>query len=131
MHSVNKMFLYFINCLIYFKGETSAGKSTVLNLLLGEDFLPTHALSCTSVVTKIAYGAKMRAEIIYVDKRRPSVKLDNLSKEDLIEELNNVIYVKNPDDRERATEIKEVKLYVPSNILKVCQRLFLTKIFLS
>ncbi|KAJ8301061.1 hypothetical protein KUTeg_020048 [Tegillarca granosa] len=104
-------------CMVVVSGETSAGKSTVLNLLLEENILPTHTLSCTSVVTKIAYGTKRRAEIIYVDKSRPSETLI-LDKDHQMEQLKRAIYVENVDNRLKATEIQEVKLFLPSNILK-------------
>ena len=44
-------------------GETSSGKSTVLNLLLGHldnDFLPVSHLSSTSVVCELKYGTEKK-----------------------------------------------------------------------
>ena len=39
-------------------GETSAGKSSVINLILGEDLLPYALLSTTSTICELKYGEK-------------------------------------------------------------------------
>jgi len=39
-------------------GETSAGKSSVINLILGEDLLPYALLSTTSTICEMKYGEK-------------------------------------------------------------------------
>ncbi len=42
-------------------GQFSRGKTTLMNALLGEAYLPTGALPMTSVVTTVRYGARARA----------------------------------------------------------------------
>ncbi|XP_066280830.1 uncharacterized protein [Branchiostoma lanceolatum] len=44
------------SCHIVVAGETSAGKSSLLNLILGEDLLPQSFLSSTSVICELKYG---------------------------------------------------------------------------
>lgn len=39
-------------------GETSAGKSSVINLILGDDLLPSALLSTTSTICELKYGEK-------------------------------------------------------------------------
>jgi hypothetical protein len=44
-------------------GQFSRGKTTLMNALLGEAYLPTGALPMTSVVTSVRYGTRARALI--------------------------------------------------------------------
>ena len=46
-----------------FQGEVSAGKSSLLNLLLGEALLPTSLLSCTAVICEVKYSQKKSAKL--------------------------------------------------------------------
>lgn len=45
-------------------GEFSAGKSTMINALIGEPILPERALTATAIITEIKYGVEKKA-IIY------------------------------------------------------------------
>jgi ribosome biogenesis GTPase A len=46
-------------------GRFSRGKSTLINALLGGDFLPTGIVPLTSVITTIGYGSRPHALIHY------------------------------------------------------------------
>ena len=46
-------------------GQFSAGKSKLINNLLGKEILPVHITETTAVITLIRYGEKERAEILY------------------------------------------------------------------
>ncbi|XP_013400303.1 uncharacterized protein LOC106166322 [Lingula anatina] len=48
-------------------GETSSGKSTLLNLLLGKKILPEAHLSCTAAITRIKYGEEPRSGVYIID----------------------------------------------------------------
>ncbi|EDV26686.1 uncharacterized protein TRIADDRAFT_54945 [Trichoplax adhaerens] len=48
-------------------GETSAGKSSLLNYLLGIELLSTHTLSCTNKICEIRYGEMPKIDIINAD----------------------------------------------------------------
>lgn len=50
-------------------GEFSAGKSTMINALVGEPILPERALTATAIITEIKYGEEKKA-IIYPIKGR-------------------------------------------------------------
>lgn len=50
-------------------GEFSAGKSTMINALIGEPILPERALTATAIITEIKYGTSRKA-IIYPIKGR-------------------------------------------------------------
>lgn len=96
-------------------GETTAGKSTFLNLLLGMDVLATSVLSCTSVITTIRYGAKSCARVIFNDPGRADLHL-NLD-EDGLKQFRNFTFL--GQDRDKDHGMQEVQLFLPSEILKV------------
>ena len=67
---------------VAFLGEYSVGKSSIINTILGENFLPTHDLPSTKVVTILRYSDEHRTEIEYKDGSRLPVepeKLKNVS----------------------------------------------------
>lgn len=103
----------------FFTGETSAGKSSFLNLLLGEDILPVHHNPCTSVITKIFYGARRQARIIHMDGTTEDI--EGIHKGELKERLWNKIYETNLDSREKKSPTSEVQLSLPISLLKVCE----------
>ncbi|XP_078686626.1 uncharacterized protein LOC144919207 [Branchiostoma floridae x Branchiostoma belcheri] len=53
------------DCPILVAGETSAGKSTLLNLLLGDDILPVAHMSSTSTICEVKYG-KTRQALVHL-----------------------------------------------------------------
>ncbi|XP_033739946.1 tyrosine-protein kinase Fer-like isoform X2 [Pecten maximus] len=65
------------DCAILVAGETSAGKSSFINLLLGKDLLPTSDLQCTTSICEIRYSqsgkkyAVLHHRSIDKQKRRP------------------------------------------------------------
>ena len=61
---INKYILshnYYID--IFVTGQVSSGKSTLLNLFLGDDVLPTHLRSCTAAICEIQYADHPRANV--------------------------------------------------------------------
>ena len=59
-------------------GRFKAGKSSFLNHLLGRPLLPVGVIPVTSVVTEIQWGARERAEVLFVDGRRDQVPVDRI-----------------------------------------------------
>lgn len=100
-------------CVILVAGETSAGKSSVLNLLFGEkDLLPTHAKSCTATITTIRYGKQRRVRVIYRYKDPYEInKLDD----DGIKEFHDIVFMSKERDEH---DIKEVQVFLPLWFLK-------------
>jgi len=67
----------------------SAGKSTLINSLLGKKILPTHVGACTAIVTKIEDNKDDVFKAIVFDKNNEEiVRYSNISYEDM-EYLNN------------------------------------------
>ncbi|XP_033744462.1 uncharacterized protein LOC117330354 [Pecten maximus] len=105
-------------CRFVVAGETNAGKSTLINLLLGSEVLPTNMQSCTSVITKLVYGSSLAAEIWY--KNGTNQKFYDLTQESLEKDIWPIIFVKEDKSqrRERETDVLHVKFEVPACILK-------------
>ena len=86
-------------------GRFKAGKSSLLNLLIGRDILPVAVLPVTAVVTRIRYGPQDRATVRYLDGREEDVPLERLA--DYVTERGNpgnakavaIVDVQSPDLR--------------------------------
>ncbi|XP_060075728.1 uncharacterized protein LOC132555397 [Ylistrum balloti] len=101
-------------CVIVVSGETSAGKSSVLNLLFEKDVLPVHHNSCTSVITRISYGDSYLSTVIMNSGEVKTFTDPDRIKEDLWE----MIYVKDEAGRDMVSDIKEVNMKIPAPILQ-------------
>lgn len=78
-------------CPIVFAGETSAGKSSIINLILGEKILPTGITECTSQVCRIKHseqfmistkdskGKEIGENLSFKDSRQMAKKLKVLA----------------------------------------------------
>ncbi len=56
-------------------GDMKRGKSTFLNVLLGDNLLPTDVNPCTAVLTILRYGTKKQVTVYFKSGKRPE-KLD-------------------------------------------------------
>lgn len=105
------------DCVILIAGETSAGKSSLLNLLLEtQGLLPTAVISCTSTITSIRYGDTRRALVVYNDPGRENDVIENLDKEG-VDRLHKVAFMRG-DERETGHGVKEVQVFLPLWFLK-------------
>ena len=66
LHNMKKM-LDNGNYVLTVMGQFSAGKSTLINELVGKKVLPVNKTETTAVVTYLRYGAEERAELVYSD----------------------------------------------------------------
>lgn len=64
-------------------GRVKAGKSTLVNALVGRKVAPTAASECTRVVTWYRYGAPDRAEVVLRDGTRRTLPFDGRLPDDL------------------------------------------------
>jgi hypothetical protein len=58
-------------------GRLKAGKSTLVNALIGRRVAPTAAGECTRVVTRFRYGTADRVDVVRRDGARHSLPLDD------------------------------------------------------
>jgi len=101
-------------------GETSSGKSTLLNLILGEQLLPYSVLSTTSTICELKYGPTPKLVAHFKDKdpqTGQSTKTVQLSKGNCLEEISSFVHVKT--DREKGSDYKKIELFCSHSLLKV------------
>jgi hypothetical protein len=58
-------------------GRLKAGKSTLVNALIGRRVAPTEVGECTRIVTQFRYGTADRVDVVRRDGRRTSLPLDD------------------------------------------------------
>ncbi|HYN96744.1 MAG TPA: dynamin family protein [Pilimelia sp.] len=58
-------------------GRLKAGKSTLVNALIGRRVAPTEVGECTRIVTQFRYGTADRVDVVRRDGRRVSLPLDD------------------------------------------------------
>nr|XP_006813734.1 PREDICTED: mitofusin-2-like [Saccoglossus kowalevskii] len=104
------------DCPILVAGETSSGKSTLLNLILGADILPVSLLSSTSVICELKYGDKKRAVVHKVDGSKTEVNDLGDGEADCLEKLSVYIHMEN--DREKGSPYNRVEIFWPFPLLR-------------
>ena len=104
-------------------GETSSGKSTLLNLILGEQLLPYSVLSTTSTICELKYGPSPKLVAHFKDKdpqtglSKKTVRLRESSQQSNLKEISSFVHVKT--DRDKGSDYKKIELFWPHNLLKV------------
>ncbi len=89
-------------------GQFSRGKSTLMNAILGKDYLPSGIVPTTSAITAVSYGSREKVVL-----RRAG---SNLTSEIAIGELADFVTERiNPGNRER---IEMAEVQVPVEILQ-------------
>ena len=107
-----------------FKGETGSGKSSLVNLILGEILLPHSVLSTTSTICEMRYGDQPRIVAHFKDKdpetglpvREVQLKAAT-SEQSYLQQISPFVHVKS--DREKGSIYKKVELFWPHQLLKV------------
>lgn len=90
-------------------GQFSRGKSTLMNAILGADYLPTGALPMTSVITTIRYGSRPRAMV----RRRSS----GLPVEASLPEVARFVAQSSAERSE--LQVTSVDIEVPAEVLRL------------
>jgi small GTP-binding protein len=68
-------------------GRVSAGKSSLLNHLMGQTVLPVGVTPITAIPTRVTYGATASVDVEFADRRAERVDLDRLG--DFVTEQQN------------------------------------------
>ncbi|XP_078381365.1 dynamin-like protein 2 [Oculina patagonica] len=101
-------------------GETSAGKSSIINLILGEDLLPYSILSTTSTIYELKYGEKPAIGVHFKDgsgeSREPFYQELGHSSASYKEEIEEFVHLK--DEREKGSPYKKIELFWPHPLFK-------------
>ncbi|XP_022806969.1 uncharacterized protein LOC111344030 [Stylophora pistillata] len=101
-------------------GETSAGKSSIINLILGEELLPYSILSTTSTICELRYGEKPSIRVHFKGgsdyTQVPIYQEFENSSEDLTKEIGEFLNLK--DEREKGSPYQKVELFWPHDLLK-------------
>ncbi|XP_060067974.1 uncharacterized protein LOC132548169 [Ylistrum balloti] len=99
-------------------GETSAGKSSFLNLLIGRKILPELAAPCTHCVCSIKKGEKLEARVSSFDDSTPNnvqvISGDGITDEKFQQTLENLV---NQENCEESLD-RCIDIFVPSTILE-------------
>ena len=91
-------------------GETKAGKSTLINALLGERILPTDVLQSSSAIVEIFKSEKKYVEVQYADGHTETV-YDDLSTPDIDEAFEHLRRIGALQDRFRG---------IPTTLIDAC-----------
>ena len=109
---------------LYLSGETSSGKSTLLNLILGEQLLPYSVLSTTSTIWELRYGDTPKLVAHFKDKGlgdvTKTVPLDEpseASEQSYLRQISEYVHLKTK--REKGSDYEKIELFWPHNLLKV------------
>ena len=109
-------------------GETSAGKSSLINLIMGEELLPYSVLSTTSTICELKFGKKRKIVAHFKDKDPDTgspTKVIQLKenpnttseKQSYLEQISPFVHVKS--DREKGSIYKKIELFWPHDLLEV------------
>lgn len=111
MHVISITALVYI-AYYFFKGETSSGKSCIINRLLGERILPTDVTPSTTRVCRINYSKEF---VICTRDTNDKNELERMSfqnKEDMENRLDELAQTNDP-------EVGYVDIYLPVPLLQV------------
>ena len=118
-----------IGCFDVFTGETSSGKSSLVNLMLGKEILPSFSYVTTFTICELKYGEKPKIVAHFKDKDPETgeptktvslVKPTGSSQKSYLDQIS-------PYVDQRGYNLKKVELFWPHPFLKVilCDTLLL------
>ena len=112
------------NVLYYYKfiylGETSSGKSSLINLILGENILPCGILPMTHTICEMRYGETRKVIAHYRDKQRQQEELilsDPTEGQSYTQQLHD--YLAQDKNRDEGSRFEKCELFWPHDLLKV------------
>lgn len=95
------------NYILTVMGQFSAGKSTLINALLGRNILPVNKTETTAIVTYIKYGNEDHAELVYSDGRTEECSIEETMKLE-----------QNGESLEKVEQLDAINIYVSCDLLK-------------
>jgi len=99
------------------KGETGSGKTSFLNLLLGEELLPTSFTSNTHVISEIRHGKHGLYKAVFHCLDGTKQKMEYLTPAEFIRNISTGVQA---TDENKKPIYKKVELFLPVDILQVC-----------
>ena len=112
-----------IHVIYFFLGETGAGKSSFINCLIGEDYLPTSLLPNTHVISEIRSSRDSSAYAIVFpideNENNPLIRIEmkDGDREKFKQELAS--YVQAMDKKTGRAVYNRAQIYLPCDILEV------------
>lgn len=107
-------------------GDTSAGKSSLINLILGEEILPRNFLSTTSTICELKYGKERRIVAHFEDKdpetgrKTRTILLEHpkvSSEKSWDKQISS--YVRQKKDGQKETIFEKIEIFWPYDLLQV------------
>ena len=107
-------------------GEASAGKSSLINLILGERLLPSSSLSTTSTLCELKYGEERKIVAHFKDTDSKTGLTSTMflesptesSGKSYLQQISPFVQVKGAD-RGKGSIYKRVEIFWPHQLLKV------------
>ena len=104
---------------MFFAGETSSGKSSLINLILGEEILPCCTTVTTSTICELKYGEQREIVVHYKDKDpetgEPTKNIpiyESYEQSSYREQIKTYVH-------EKGSSFKKVELFWPHDLLQV------------